>query len=58
MSENRCVCCGEVIPEGWQYCRRCLVETDLRRYEDMKKRNFKKKWKEFWKKVKKMFKKR
>ena len=21
--ENRCVCCGEIIPEGTQYCRYC-----------------------------------
>ena len=21
--ENRCVCCGEIIPEGTQYCRAC-----------------------------------
>ena len=24
MSENRCVCCGEIIPEGMQTCRRCV----------------------------------
>ena len=23
MSENRCICCGEVIPEGGQVCRIC-----------------------------------
>ena len=23
MNENRCVICGEVIPEGRQVCRRC-----------------------------------
>ena len=22
--ENRCVCCGEIIPEGWIICPRCL----------------------------------
>lgn len=22
--ENRCVCCGEIIPEGRQVCERCL----------------------------------
>ena len=21
--ENRCVCCGEIIPEGWQVCMEC-----------------------------------
>ena len=24
MSENRCVCCGEIIPEGRQTCKRCV----------------------------------
>ena len=23
MSENTCVCCGEIIPEGTQVCPRC-----------------------------------
>lgn len=23
MSENTCVCCGEIIPEGRQYCINC-----------------------------------
>ena len=26
MSENRCISCGEVIPEGQQCCRRCVSE--------------------------------
>ena len=26
MSDNRCVCCGEIIPEGMQTCRRCVAE--------------------------------
>lgn len=25
--ENTCVCCGEVIPEGTQFCRKCDRET-------------------------------
>lgn len=25
MSENRCVCCGEIIPEGMIACPNCLV---------------------------------
>ena len=25
MTENRCVCCGEIIPEGWMACPNCLV---------------------------------
>lgn len=24
---NRCVCCGEIIPEGRQVCRRCEQEA-------------------------------
>ena len=24
MSENRCVCCGEIIPEGVQVCKQCV----------------------------------
>jgi len=27
MSENRCVCCGEVIPEGGQVCPNCKKEA-------------------------------
>ena len=27
-NENRCVCCGEVIPEGRQLCPQC--EEDLK----------------------------
>ena len=26
MSENRCVCCGEIIPEGRQCCEKCVAE--------------------------------
>ena len=25
--ENRCVCCGEVIPEGRQVCAKCETEV-------------------------------
>ena len=25
MSEDRCVCCGEIVPEGWMACPNCLV---------------------------------
>lgn len=28
MSENRCVCCGEIIPEGIQVCQNCMERTD------------------------------
>lgn len=27
MAENRCVCCGEVIPEGKQVCRMCALKS-------------------------------
>lgn len=27
MSENRCVSCGEIIPEGRQICPRCRFEA-------------------------------
>ena len=25
-NENRCVCCGEIIPEGRQICKKCEEE--------------------------------
>lgn len=28
---NRCVCCGEVIPEGAMVCPNCLVAVGERR---------------------------
>ena len=28
MAEERCVCCGEIIPEGWQTCLRCRSQED------------------------------
>ena len=28
MSENRCICCGEPIPEGTQVCPHCMKEYD------------------------------
>lgn len=30
MRENRCVCCGEIIPEGKQVCQNCLVAVKPR----------------------------
>lgn len=27
-SENRCVCCGEIIPEGRQICKKCEEEAN------------------------------
>ena len=26
MDQNRCVCCGEAIPEGMQVCPKCMKE--------------------------------
>lgn len=26
--ENRCVCCGAVIPEGWMVCPLCEMEVE------------------------------
>ena len=28
MSEERCVCCGEIVPEGRQYCPRCGAKAE------------------------------
>lgn len=28
MNENRCVCCGEIIPEGTQVCNMCQEEAE------------------------------
>lgn len=25
---DRCVCCGEIIPEGTMVCRRCMASAD------------------------------
>lgn len=32
MSENRCVACGEIIPEGGQVCPACMARA-IRRQE-------------------------
>lgn len=34
--ENRCVCCGSIIPEGRQVCRECEVNAGMNRegYKD------------------------
>lgn len=29
MDENRCVCCGEQIPEGTQVCPRCVRKYEV-----------------------------
>lgn len=28
MQENRCICCGAVIPEGMQVCPECRTEQE------------------------------
>lgn len=28
MADNRCVCCGEIIPEGLQVCIKCRKKAD------------------------------
>ena len=31
--ENRCVCCGEIIPEGQQVCEKCEREAEDEDYK-------------------------
>ena len=31
--ENRCVCCGEIIPEGRQVCEKCEREAEDEDYK-------------------------
>lgn len=35
MSENTCVCCGEIIPEGRQYCINCGNVTKCEPINDL-----------------------
>ena len=28
LDDNRCVCCGEIIPEGRQVCPRCEIREE------------------------------
>lgn len=37
MNEDRCVCCGEIIPEGQWVCPNCLVT--VKEIEDGKTEN-------------------
>lgn len=30
MNDNRCVCCGEIIPEGLQVCMNCQKRAEER----------------------------
>ena len=36
--ENRCICCGEVIPEGRMVCKNCEIEAENRLTLEQKKR--------------------
>lgn len=31
--EDRCVCCGAVIPEGWMVCPKCMVRPGHTNYD-------------------------
>ena len=33
MSENRCIYCGEIIPEGRQICPSCWIEEGRQQYK-------------------------
>ena len=35
MTNNRCVCCGAIIPEGLQVCPQCLAAADEHRYSGL-----------------------
>lgn len=32
MYENRCVCCGEIIPEGNQVCEKCIAKINAQEF--------------------------
>lgn len=34
MSEERCVCCGAIIPEGRQYCPNCAKKAEEKKRGD------------------------
>lgn len=46
MNNNRCVCCGTIIPEGTQICLNCQVQTIKRVRDESIKRHLDKKRKE------------
>lgn len=33
MAENRCVCCGEIVPEGRQVCPTCEARASAPKYD-------------------------
>ena len=36
--EDRCICCGEIIPEGQQVCKECMQEKKPEYIPEWKKR--------------------
>ena len=34
--EDRCVCCGEIIPEGRQICKQCEYEQEENELKEVK----------------------
>ena len=37
MNDNRCVCCGNIIPEGWQVCLACAIKAEKQEKKEDKK---------------------
>lgn len=33
--EDKCICCGAIVPEGWQVCPMCIVGCDLAHDRDI-----------------------
>ena len=31
LMEDRCVCCGEPVPEGWMVCYGCIIEKNYKK---------------------------
>ena len=44
MADNRCVCCGEIIPEGMIACPNCLVVSKKKTEQKMANENTMKDW--------------
>ena len=38
MSEERCICCGDIIPEGRQFCPVCEMKNAAKTREDRRRR--------------------
>ena len=37
MNDNRCVCCGAIIPEGLQVCLACAIKAEKKEKKEDKK---------------------